>query len=234
MDAGRGGHLWAETYERNLTAADLFAVQDEIVKQVVATVEQPYGVIARSAMSAAKAKAPETLSAYECVLRYWTYEETLTPKEHLHMRDCLESAVQTEPQYIEAWALLSSIYRHEILFGFNPRPGATPALDRALSAAQRAVELEPRNEIARLFLATVHFHRREFEAFVREEERALALSPNNSYALAASGMWLSFAGNWDRGTALIKKAQALNPYHHGPSGSAGARSQCHPLRATAP
>jgi len=87
-------HLWAETFDRDLTAADLFAVQDEITEQVVAMVAQPYGVISRSAMSAAKAKRPESLSAYECVLRYWAYEELLTPAEHLRMRGCLEAAVQ--------------------------------------------------------------------------------------------------------------------------------------------
>ena len=93
-------------------------------------------------MSAAKAKRPESLSAYDCVLRYWAYEETLTPKEHLRMRGCLETAVQTEPQYVEAWALLSSIYRHEVLFQFNPRSEPPPPLDRALSAAQHAVEID--------------------------------------------------------------------------------------------
>lgn len=215
VEAIKGAHLWAETYDRNLTAADLFAVQDEITEQVVATVAQPYGVISRSAMSAATAKRPESLSAYECVLRYWAYEETLTPKEHLRMRGRLETTVQTEPQYVEAWALLSSIYRHEVLFQFNPRSEPPPPLDRALSAAKRAVEIDPRNEIARSLLAVVHFHRREFEAFAREEDRALALSPNNSYVLAAAGMWLSFSGQWDRGLALIRKAQALNPYHPG-------------------
>ena len=142
LEASKGALLWAETYDRNLTAADLFAVQDEITEQVVATVAQPYGVISRSAMSAAKAKRPEGLSAYDCVLRYWAYEETLTPKEHLRMRGCLETAVQTEPQYVEAWALLSSIYRHEVLFQFNPRSEPPPPLDRALSAAQHAVEID--------------------------------------------------------------------------------------------
>jgi tetratricopeptide (TPR) repeat protein len=61
----------------------------------------------------------------------------------------------------------------------------------------------------------VHFHRRELEAFTRESDRALALSPNNSLILAAVGMWSSFIGHWDRGVALIRKAQALNPYHPG-------------------
>jgi Tfp pilus assembly protein PilF len=128
------------------------------------------------------------------VLRYWTYEETLTPTEHLHMRDCLEGAVRAEPQYADAWALLSSVYRHEVLFQFNPRSEPPPALDRALSAARRAIELDPRTELARSFLAAVYFQRREFDAFVREEERALSLSPNNSYVLAAAGMWFSFTG----------------------------------------
>ena len=215
LDASNGAHLWAENYDRDLTAEDLFAIQDEITRHVVATVAQPYGVISRSAMSAVKAKRPESLSAYECVLRYWSYEETLTAAEHLRMRECLESAVQAEPQYAEAWALLSSTYRHEALFQFNPRSDAPPPLDRALFAAQHAVELDPRNEIARVFLAVVHFQRREFDAFVREEERALVLSPNNSYILAAAGMWFTCMGQSDRGVALIKKAQTLNPYHPG-------------------
>ena len=38
LDAKDGTHLWAETYDRELSASNIFAVQDEITEQVVATI----------------------------------------------------------------------------------------------------------------------------------------------------------------------------------------------------
>ena len=38
LDAKDGTHLWAETYDRELSASNIFSVQDEITEQVVATI----------------------------------------------------------------------------------------------------------------------------------------------------------------------------------------------------
>ncbi len=118
--------------------------------------------------------------------------------------------MELDPSYVDAWAQLAYLYREEFLHGFNARPGS---LDRALEYSRRAVELDPTNQRAHYALAFAHFGRRNFESFFAEAERAIALNPNDVRVLGGMGVHMAFAGRWDRGVALARKAQALNPNH---------------------
>ncbi len=70
LKATDGTLLWAETYERQLTPADIFAVQDDIASKVVAAIASiSAGVIARQRLDQARGKPPRDLSAYECTIR---------------------------------------------------------------------------------------------------------------------------------------------------------------------
>jgi TolB-like protein len=73
LDARDGTHLWADRYDRELSAADIFEVQDEITEQVVATIGGTQGVIFRARYSEVKEKPTQLLDAYECVLQFDAY-----------------------------------------------------------------------------------------------------------------------------------------------------------------
>ncbi len=213
LDTESGANLWAQNYERDLTAADIFTIQDEITEQVVGALADPSGgVIHRVGVGETGGKATASLDAYECVLRAGTYYRFATPDVHLETRDCLERAVALDPDYALAWAWLSAAYADEHIFGFNPRPNS---LDRALETARRGVALDPENDFVQFCLARAHMARGEIDAFYAATERAIALNPNNATVLAASGLFMTYPGRWERGTALIRKASRLNPNHQG-------------------
>ncbi len=212
LDAKDGTHLWAETYDRDLTAANIFAVQDEITQQVVGMIAGSYGIISRAGLEQAKRKGTDDLEAYDCVLRLYAYRSVFGKEGHLQMRDCLERAVESDPEYADAWAWLSFIYAMEYMSGYNPLPDP---LERAVAASRRAVDADPTSGVARLSHARVYFFLREFDLFVTEAEKAIALSPNNSDVLATMGYYLAFAGEWERGLALIRKAMELSPSYPG-------------------
>ena len=154
LSAADGTHLWVETYDRALTAANLFAVQDEITAQVAATIADEWGILAQADIEATRNKPPESLESYECVLmaaEYFGVEATA--ERHLVVRDCAERATRRDPSYAEGWRVLAQMYLSEHALRHNPLPGS---LDRALSAAKRAVELDPRNERSQGALARVH------------------------------------------------------------------------------
>jgi adenylate cyclase len=210
LDAKDGTHLWAETYDRELSAASIFAVQDEITEQVVATIAGVYGVISRARFSEVEARPTTKLDAYDYFVQAGVYaRERFSSEEHAKLRDALERAVESDPGYSTAWAFLSYRYSEEHSFSFNPRP---EPLDRALEAARRAVTLDPSSHYAHHALANVHFLRHELEAFFAETERALALNPNDAWVLAASGSCLHYAGD-ERGIAFVRKAMKLDPFH---------------------
>jgi adenylate cyclase len=213
IDAASGAHLWAETYDRTLTASNVIGVQDEITGQVVAKIAEPYGVISRAGVKEAQRKGPGSLSSYECALLAREFYSTeSSPVMHLRARDCLERALAVEPDYVDAWVWLSLIYVEEYRFGYNPRP-TPPALDRALQTARRATEIDPANAMAHFVLALAYYNRHELEPFAVEAEKALKLSPNTPVMLAELGHLFGEMGQGDRGVAMTRKAMALNPHH---------------------
>ena len=65
-----GTPMWAETYSRDLSSADLFAIQDEVTDRVVATVADVYGVLARSMTQAVRETPLDALTAHQLLRRY--------------------------------------------------------------------------------------------------------------------------------------------------------------------
>ena len=210
LDANSGTQLWAETFDRELTVAELFALQDEITAQIIGAIAGSYGVISRTHSEGARTPGTHNLNAYECVLQAYAYEQLLTPEVHAVTRDCLKRAVKLDPTYADAWSKLAFLYADEYAFGYNPRPDS---LARALEAAQRAVELDPGSGVTHWHLARTHFWRNEVQEAVSEAERALALNPNNAFVLAAAGAYMAPTGgnNLKRAVQLTSKALRIDP-----------------------
>jgi len=209
LDAEDGTHLWADTYDRELSASDIFAVQDEITEQVVSTIASNFGVISRARFAEIKEKPTDSLDAYECVLHVSAYYAGgHDPKGHARARACLERAVKSDPGYAGAWAYLSMVYSDEHAFNYDAR---SDSLGRAMEAAQQAVDADPALQFGHVALAQVYFHRHELDGFFAEADRAIALNPNNAVVLAALGDRLYWAGD-PRGIRLVRKAAQLDPF----------------------
>src|SRR5919106_1000174 len=122
-------------------------------------------------------KAEGQLSANEFVFRFFGYWTKLTPEEHAKIRTTLEKAVQKFPRNAELWGCLSIVYENEYYLRLNELPNS---LDRALMAAQRAVELNRASQIAHEALAWAHFLRRDLAALPAAIDRAISLNPRNT------------------------------------------------------
>ncbi|MDP6953780.1 MAG: adenylate/guanylate cyclase domain-containing protein, partial [Alphaproteobacteria bacterium] len=213
LDARDGTDLWAESYARDLTTADIFAIQDSIMERIVGTLGSSIGVISRDLLEQTAARHTDNLTAYECVLRAYGYTDLFTAEEHFAVRACLEEAVALDPSYAEAWAWLAVIYQDEFKFAFNPRPDAEGPLARAIAASQNAIKADATNQAGYESLAGGHYFSGDLEQFRTAAERALSLNPNNSNALAWMGFLTAYSGAWNRGIALLDKAVNLNPNH---------------------
>ncbi|MGC1953125.1 MAG: tetratricopeptide repeat protein, partial [Gammaproteobacteria bacterium] len=214
-DASTGAQLWASAYEEVGSGADLFQIQGDIARRVAVEVAQPYGIIAAADMALVRGKAPESLSAYECVLQVLDHYRSMTAARVEEARGCLERATKSDPEYADPWALLGMNYLDQARLRMVPRSHDQDVLDRALSAAQRAAEIAPNSALAQRSLLLVHSFRGEVHEALTAGERAIALSPNNAEILAEFGMRLALMGQWDRGISLIDEAVARNPAHPG-------------------
>jgi TolB-like protein/Tfp pilus assembly protein PilF len=211
-EAASGTSIWAETYDRDLGGSSLFDVQDTLTATIVATIADANGALVRSMANVVRGKRADRLTPYEAVLRRLAYVNVLSPAEHAHVRDALESATKRAPEYGAGWAALAGMYVDEYSQGFNPRPDP---LARAREAAHKALECDPSNQLAYVALALVAFFTRDMSAFHAAKDRALALNPLDTGAMAILGALTACSGDWDAGLALCDKAMSLNPDHPG-------------------
>ncbi|MBT8047436.1 MAG: hypothetical protein HKN57_10220 [Xanthomonadales bacterium] len=212
VDARNGTQVWAETFDRELADANSLAVQDEITDRIVATVGDPAGVVVRTLAAPTDRRNPESLTPYEAVLRYFLFRQRISTQDHLITRAALEKAVERDPGYSDAWACLSLLYQDEHMNNLNPQPGS---LERALAAAQSAVDIDPANSFAQFTLAQAHYFLKDVGAFRIHAERAIELNRRNSDSMAMIGILMGYSGDWERSVKLTTRAMRLNPQHAG-------------------
>jgi serine/threonine protein kinase/tetratricopeptide (TPR) repeat protein len=212
MDAVSGTQLWAEAYDREISDAGTFQVQDDLTDHIVTTVADGYGVLVRSMAAPTRDRKVEELSASELVLRHYAFMQQVNPQEHAVLRAGLERALEREPNHASAWACLSNLYLLEYFDRFNPRE---KAMERAREAAWRAVKIDPACQMGWKELAAVHFFSRDFTAFRETAERAMSLNPRDGTTLAYMAIMIAFSGDWERGVALAQRAIELNRHHPG-------------------
>src|SRR5712691_9511967 len=212
VDAQTGAKLWAETYNQDLQTSSIFAVQDDVAARIVATVADSYGVLVHSMRSAMRQKDDVHLTPVEWQFQYFAYREQITPSAHAALKSRLERAAERDDRQSDLWACLAQIYVDEYAFGFQ---GDATSLDRALAAGRRAVELDRANQFALVALAQVHFFRQDLAAFGPAAERGMALNPLNTDALGILGLQIVHTGEFERGTAIVRRAMELNANHAG-------------------
>lgn len=114
-------------------------------------------------------------------------------------------------------AMLADLYFRFHTFDL---PGEENPLEKGANLIEKAVALDPGNQLAQIVFAFLHFLRSDREQFLSVIETALALNPNSNFRVGAIGFLLSLYGEWDRGKALLDKVMQLNPtfpnWYYGP------------------
>src|SRR5438552_3792890 len=212
VDTETRAQLWAETYNRDLETSTIFAAQDDIAAHIVTTVADSYGVLVRSMRDAIRQRDDAELTPAEWQFQFFAYREQITPSAHAALKSRLQRAMERDDAQSDLCACLAEICVDEYAFGFQD--DAT-SLDRALTAARRAVEIDRSNQFAMVALAQTHFFRRDLAAFRPAAERAIALNPLNTDALGILGLQIVHTGEFERGTAIVRRAMELNANHAG-------------------
>ena len=210
IDTFTSTQIWGESYKRDLTAAYLIALQEEIAHRTVGVIADQYGLISRKLSKESRKKTPADLKAYDAILRFYHYETELTPEAFEKALAALEQAIEIDPEYGLAWAMLGHIHADNYALGFRE---IEAPLEKALTFAQKGVALAPDNQFARDALTLVYFHRGDKDFFLQHVEETIALNPNSPYIVGVAGWHMALYGEWDRGLTLLKKGMKLNPYH---------------------
>jgi TolB-like protein len=202
-EVATGKQLWAERYDQRLS--DVFAIQDEITEAVVAAIEPQ--VYANENFRAQR-KAPESLDAWDLVMRALPHYWRVTREDHQIALQLLERAIAVDPNYAQALAVFAVSTMFGAHMGWADASVAVTVAERAALGAIRADSEDP---WAHLALATIHLPRGRFDESLAEFEMALSLNPNFSLALGYYGLVLSGIGRWQEGADAARRALRLSP-----------------------
>jgi len=204
IDAETGNHIWADRYDGELT--DVFALQDEITKKVVAAIE-PRLLEAEGLRS--QSRSPEELGAWDRVIRANSLFWRLTKNETEHAIEMLQRAVERYPEYAPAHSLLAFAL---LISGYMGSRLTEPQLKQAAAHAARAAELDDSDPSAHLALGFAAFMRRQTPIAAAEFHRALSLNPNFAAAHGYLGWALAFDGQTALASAHLEEAMRLSPH----------------------
>jgi len=147
LESETGNHLWGERYDRNIE--ELFAVQDEIVRTIVANLPIHVEEAERTRILQ---RAPESSSAYDHWLRGKHFLSRGRSKEEvLRARQHFEKAIELDPSYAAAYVDLAESYYAEYQSPWTASRKA--AAEQIFKLSRRAVELDPRDSRTHLELA---------------------------------------------------------------------------------
>lgn len=201
---------WAQIFDRGFTSQGVLLIQKEAVRAIAIEVGSPGGILNKLEQNRYQQNVGG-MNAYLCTLRLYDYWKTFSVTDHLQLRDCLETAVKTDPNYAEAHAALSFIYLYEALLNTNKRDGYDP-LKRSLEIAAKAVMLDQFSTLSKRAFYTALLFNGDTPEFVRIGRSAIKLNPNDPELLSDLGAKMAVnAGLWKEGMRYSKKALQLNP-----------------------
>jgi TolB-like protein len=203
LESATGNHLWAERYDREME--DIFAVQDELVRAISGVIP---GQLDRYAVENLRRKPPDNLTAYDSELRgRWALTHW---NEGLSVAlEWFEKSAKADPNYALAQAGIALAYAYQI-----PAHGLSPdsTIARAKEYARRATVLDDRNPTVQAHAALAYSFSCEHELSRRHAERAVALNPNDSYALFVKASALTYSGNMQEALEFFAESERLEPY----------------------
>jgi adenylate cyclase len=203
IDTATGHHVWADRFDRN--QEELFAVQDQVVKTIAATL---VGRMQAAATERAQRKAPASLAAYELVLKGDALP-LYRPGSAEEARKLFEQAIALDPGYAKAYSLLANLEMTDWYRDFNASP---ELLDRAFALAQKAVQIDPNDPHSQVAVARLHQTRGAFARAEYHYAKARELNPNSALLMAGFGDLNITLGEPEKALEYFREARALDPF----------------------
>jgi TolB-like protein len=215
IDAANDKHLWSDTYDRPLTAENLFSIQDEISNAIVAALSDALGVGVLTPVVVST--ATRNLTAYELFLQ-------ARPLYHARQRldevdEMLEQALLQDSEFAEAWEMRAALQTLMLEYGFSSEPVAS-AVERSDEFASRALELQPNSGVA---LAVRGKNAANANENLRLDispaeimgmfDKALQVKPRNPDALNWRGLRHTTHGMLEAGLADFAQCMEYEPFY---------------------
>jgi len=198
-----GRTIWSEKFDQTFT--DIFGVQDSISDSVAKSLALNLSADERKQLAKRYTINTEAYDEYLMGLYFW----------NTRSRDGLEKAinhfgraVEKDPKFALAYALLADCYYLQSNYGYRTGP---QWIQDAKAAVDHALLLDNSIAEAHVAAAMIESYQEDNEVANASLRRALELNPNLAVAHLRYGWALSSAGHLDEAVREIKRAQELDP-----------------------
>ena len=240
VDAVRDEHLWAETYDQQLTVENLLEVQSEVALRVV---EALNAALTAGEAERIVARPTEKLEAYDNYLRGRHFWNQRSPAAFDSAIRYFNQAILLDPDYARAYAALAETYVLLPEYGGPSIPEVLPfakaaterarTLDPRLAEAYtvsgyikavfewdreaaelnylRAIELDPDYATAHQWYSELLAQKRRWDEALAEARRAVELDPLSPAANMTLGSFIAYAGNPGDAIPVLERALGIAP-----------------------
>jgi TolB-like protein/Tfp pilus assembly protein PilF len=205
IDTVSDAHLWAESYDRELTAANIFAIQTEVATSIASALETTLTAAEKARVHIVPTRNLAAWEAFQLGRQRMARRtaETLSDAEQF-----FQQAIDLDPGFALAYAGLADSLTLQI-----EHAGAQEDVNlaRADAAVATALELDPNLAEAWASSALIRSFRGQGDRADPLYRRAIALNPNYAAAYQRFSRNAGGLGHRDEALAAAEKAVELDP-----------------------
>jgi len=200
-----GYHLWSDVFDRTLD--DIFELQDEIALTIANTLRMR--MLETSVSGHLVRRMTASLDAYNLYLKAIYFWNKWTPDNYRKAIGLLEEAIQLDPMFAHAYAVLANCH---VVLGATGQLTPKKAFPKAMEAAERAIALNDALAECHNALGLVRmFYRWDWEGAERSFHRAIEINPGLADVHHSYGLLKSFTGHIEDAIREISLALSLDP-----------------------
>jgi len=204
IESKTGSHLWAEKFDR--PKVDIFDIQDEVIEEIL-------GALGAQLLSAeakrTKGRPTESLDAWELTQQAVLFWQTGDLKEDSSAKGLLEKAIEIDPDYATAHALLAFVLSGIVVNGLssNPRDDFYLAQDHL----GKAISLDPEDPQTLTWVGNTYVYFGQHEKAVQFLRKALTFNPTETVTILHLALAHAYLGQFEESQKNFALARRLAP-----------------------
>ncbi|MEJ8567762.1 winged helix-turn-helix domain-containing protein [Elongatibacter sediminis] len=203
IDASSDEHLWAQTFDRELSPKSLFAMQSEISRAIAGAMQTTLTERETSQLSALPTDNMAAYRAYHGAMKIRDSDSVHSP-EYL---DNLERAVALDPDFVRAWAELAGLLSFE--YFSHPDPALIERVETILEQIQSLAPESAEFLVAQAYYT--YYILRDYDPAYQLISQAHALRPGDVRVLELKSWIERRLGDYEGKIKSVRLARAMDP-----------------------
>ncbi len=203
VEAETGRHVWAERFDGMV--ADVFELQDKVTSAIAGAMEPNLRV---AELVRVRAKPTTDFTAYDLYLNALFLLSGVSWSNHVQAQGLLHKALDLDPDYAEAMAVLSLSLGQSVLQGWSDEQWAA-----ALDLSRRAAQIAPHNPgVLAIAAASEALHDGSYDRSDQYAAEALRLAPDSAQVQLHCASAFAYGGRSDDAIRYFETALRLSPF----------------------